>query len=138
MAIQWNRNCRSFPGVYACEVMTTEGYESCNGCKFYEPVKQKILIIGGGGREHAIGWKIAQSGKVGQIFFAPGNGGTTTIGTNVDIKATDLSQLVNFAKKEKIDLTLALPDDPLALGVVDVFQVEGLRIWGPTKAASEL
>ncbi len=100
--------------------------------------KQKILIIGSGGREHAIGWKVAQSLKAGEIFFAPGNGGTSKIGTNVNIKTTDITGLLEFAKKEKIDLTLALPDDPIALGIVDEFQKEGLRIWGPTKAASKL
>jgi len=100
--------------------------------------KLKILIIGSGGREHAIGWKVAQSRGAGQVFFAPGNAGTEKIGINVDIKATDILKLVEFAKKEKINLTLALPDDPLALGIVDSFQAENLRIWGPTKAASEL
>ena len=100
--------------------------------------KLKILIIGGGGREHAIGWKITQSSRAGSIFFAPGNAGTVEIGTNVDIKATDIAKLVDFAKKEKIDLTLALPDDPLALGIVDEFQKQGLKIWGPTRAAAQL
>jgi len=112
--------------------------------------KQKILIIGSGGREHAIGWKVAQSSRAGQIYFAPGNAGTEKIGINVDIKATDIKALIEFAKKParphdssgagggKIDLTLALPDDPLALGIVDEFQKVGLRIWGPTKAAAEL
>lgn len=100
--------------------------------------KQNILIIGSGGREHAIGWKVAQSLKAGQIFFAPGNGGTSKIGINVDIKATDIKGLLEFAKKEKIDLTLALPDDPLALGIVDEFKKAGLRIFGPTKQASKL
>ncbi|OGI57302.1 phosphoribosylamine--glycine ligase [Candidatus Nomurabacteria bacterium RIFCSPHIGHO2_02_FULL_37_13] len=100
--------------------------------------KQKILIIGGGGREHAIGWKVTQSPRVGQIFFAPGNAGTADIGTNVPISATDISKLVEFAKKEKIDLTLAIPDDPLALGIVDEFQKAKLRIWGPTKVAAQL
>lgn len=100
--------------------------------------KQKILIIGSGGREHAVGWKVAQSPMAGQIFFAPGNAGTTQIGINLDIKATDIQKLLEFARKEKIDLTLALPDDPLALGIVDAFQVQNLRIWGPTKGASEL
>lgn len=100
--------------------------------------KLKILIIGSGGREHAIGWKIAQSERCGKLYFAPGNAGTAEIGINIDIKATDIPKLIEFAKKEKIDLTLALPDDPLALGVVDEFQKAGLRIWGPTKAASEL
>ncbi len=100
--------------------------------------KQKILIIGSGGREHAIGWKIAQSEKKKDLFFAPGNAGTLELGTNVAISATDIPKLVEFAKKEKIDLTLALPDDPLALGIVDAFQAQNMRIWGPTKVASEL
>lgn len=100
--------------------------------------KLKILIIGSGGREHAIGWKVAQSSRAGDIYFAPGNAGTAEIGINADIKATDISKLVKFAKKEKIDLTLALPDDPLALGIVDEFQKNNLRIWGPTKAVARL
>ncbi len=100
--------------------------------------KQKILIIGGGGREHAVGWKVAQSPRAGELFFAPGNAGTATLGTNVPISATDIPALINFAKKENIDLTLALPDDPLSLGIVDQFNAEGLRIWGPTKAAAQL
>lgn len=103
-----------------------------------QEIKQKILIIGSGGREHAIGWKIFQSKNVLQIFFAPGNAGTVQIGTNVDIKATDIDKLLEFAKQEKIDLTLALPDDPLALGIVDEFQKANLRIWGPTKKAAEI
>lgn len=100
--------------------------------------KQKILIIGSGGREHAIGWKIKQSENCGDLYFAPGNGGTLQIGKNVDIKATDIKSLVDFVKKEKIDLTLAIPDDPLALGIVNEFQKEGLRIFGPTKEAAQL
>ena len=100
--------------------------------------KQKILIIGSGGREHAVGWKIKQSGRCGEIFFAPGNAGTLSLGMNVDIKATDIEGLLSFAKKEHIDLTLALPDDPLALGVVNLFRENGLRIFGPTKEAAML
>lgn len=100
--------------------------------------KQKILIIGSGGREHAIGWKVKQSPRCGEIFFAPGNAGTAGLGVNVDIKATDINGLLDFAKREKIDLTLALPDDPLALGIVDLFQSNGLRIFGPTKSAAKL
>jgi phosphoribosylamine--glycine ligase len=99
---------------------------------------QKVLIIGSGGREHAIGWKLNQSEHKPVLHFAPGNAGTAEIGVNVDIKATDISALLEFAKKEKIDLTLAIPDDPLALGIVDTFRAEGLRIWGPTKAAAQL
>lgn len=100
--------------------------------------KQKILIIGGGGREHAIGWKIAQSPRKPLIYFAPGNAGTIELGINVDIKANDINGLLEFAKKEKIDLTLAIPDDPLALGIVDLFKENGLRIFGPTKSAAQL
>lgn len=100
--------------------------------------KQKILIIGAGGREHAIGWKVAQSPRAGQIYFAPGNAGTASIGINVAISATDIRGLLDFAKKESIDVTLAIPDDPLALGIVDLFRANGLRIFGPTKAAAQL
>ena len=100
--------------------------------------KQKILIIGSGGREHAIGWKLKQSEKAGELFFAPGNGGMANLGTNIDIKATDIKGLIDFVKKEKIDLTLAIPDDPLAFGIVDEFKKENLRIWGPTKNAAQL
>lgn len=103
-----------------------------------EDNRQKILIIGGGGREHAVGWKIKQSLRAGPLFFAPGNAGTKKLGTNLDIRATDIPALVDFAKRESIGLTLALPDDPLALGIVDEFRKSGLRIWGPTKAAAEL
>ena len=100
--------------------------------------KQKILIVGASGREHSIGWKIAQSPRVGSLFFAPGNGGTAQIGTNVPIEATDIKGLINFVKTEQIELTLVTSDDPLALGIVDEFKTNGLRIWGPTKAAAEL
>ncbi|HBA45942.1 phosphoribosylamine--glycine ligase [Candidatus Nomurabacteria bacterium RIFCSPLOWO2_02_40_28] len=101
--------------------------------------KLKILIIGaGGGREHALGWKIAQSGRAGELFFARGNAGTAQIGTNLDIKETDTSALSNFAKEEKIDITLVASDDALAAGVVDEFRQAGLKIWGPTKIASKL
>jgi phosphoribosylamine--glycine ligase len=100
--------------------------------------KIKILIVGGGGREHAIGWKVKQSLRAGDIFFAPGNAGTSKIGTNLKIKATDIAALLEVAKKEGIGLTLALPDNPLALGIVDEFQKAGLRIWGPNKAAAKL
>jgi phosphoribosylamine--glycine ligase len=99
---------------------------------------QKVLLIGSGGREHAIGWKLKQSEHKPVLYFAPGNAGTAELGVNVDIKATDINALLTFAQKEKIDLTLALPDDPLALGIVDEFQKAGLKIWGPTKAAAQL
>lgn len=103
-----------------------------------ETKKLKVLIIGGGGREHAIGWKVAQSPRCEDVYFAPGNGGTKDIGINVPIKATDIQGLINYVKEEGIDLTLAIPDDPLALGIVDAFRAENLRIFGPTKAAAQL
>lgn len=101
--------------------------------------KQKILIIGaGGGREHALGWKIAQSPQCGQIFFASGNAGTLNLGINVDIKITEIQKLVEFAKKENISLTIAASDGVLATDLVDEFKKADLRIWGPTKAAAHL
>jgi phosphoribosylamine---glycine ligase len=100
--------------------------------------KQKILIIGSGGREHAIGWKIKQSERCGQLYFAPGNAGTQQLGINMDIKATDILGLIEFVKNEKIDVTLAIPDDPLAMGIADAFRAVGLRIFGPTKEAAQL
>ncbi|MFA6394115.1 MAG: phosphoribosylamine--glycine ligase [Patescibacteria group bacterium] len=98
----------------------------------------KILIIGGGGREHALAWKLKQSPKVEKIYLAPGNGGTAALGENVSVASTDLSGLVKFAEENKIDLTVVGQDDPLALGVVDAFQEKGLRIWGPAKKAAQI
>jgi phosphoribosylamine--glycine ligase len=100
--------------------------------------KQNILIVGGGGREHAVGWKVKQSPRCGELYFAPGNAGTAEIGSNVDIAATDILGLIEFVKISNIQLTLALPDDPLALGIVDSFRAVGLRIFGPTQEASQL
>lgn len=100
--------------------------------------KQNILIVGGGGREHAVGWKVKQSPRCGALYFAPGNAGTAELGTNIAIDATDILGLIEFAKATSINLTLALPDDPLSLGIVDSFEAVGLRIFGPTKEASQL
>src|SRR2546423_556791 len=98
----------------------------------------KILVIGSGGREHALVWKLKQSSTVNRIFCAPGNGGTQAIAENVAIPATSLPQLREFAKQNKIDLTVVGPDDPLAMGIVDLFTAEKLRIFGPTKSAARL
>src|SRR3989344_284482 len=98
----------------------------------------KILIIGSGGREHALAWKLKQSPKVSEIFVAPGNQGTAQVGTNVDIKTGEFDRLIEFAKKEKIDLTVVGPDDPWAGGIVDAFQSQGLKIWGPSKKAAQV
>lgn len=97
---------------------------------------KKVLVIGNGGREHALAWKLAQSPEVERIFVAPGNAGT--IGWNVPIAATDLGALLQFALNEKIDLTVVGPEAPLTLGVVDAFAKEGLRIFGPSQAAARL
>ena len=98
----------------------------------------KILVIGSGGREHALLWKLSQSPRVISLLCAPGNAGTATIATNHPVAATDLSALVALAKAEKVDLTIVGPDDPLAAGVVDLFHAEGLRVFGPVAAAARL
>ena len=98
----------------------------------------KILVVGGGGREHAIVKKLAQSKKNPKIYVAPGNAGTEEIATNVAISVMDFDALVNFAKKEKIDLTVVGMDDPLVGGIVDRFEAEGLRVFGPRKNAAVL
>jgi phosphoribosylamine---glycine ligase len=98
----------------------------------------KILIVGSGGREHALAWKLKQSPSTDRIFCAPGNAGTAEIGENAAISANDLAALVRFAKENRVDLTVVGPDDPLAAGIVDRFAAEGLRIFGPTKMAARL
>jgi phosphoribosylamine--glycine ligase len=98
----------------------------------------KVLVIGKGGREHALVWKIAQSPRVEQVFCAPGNAGTAEDAVNIPIEATDIDALVKFAKKQAIDLTVVGPEDPLAAGIVDAFQKEGQRIFGPSKQAAAL
>lgn len=98
----------------------------------------KILVVGGGGREHAIVKKLAQSKKNPKIYVAPGNAGTEENATNVAISVIDFDALVNFAKKEKIDLTVVGMDDPLVGGIVDRFEAEGLRVFGPRKNAAIL
>ena len=99
---------------------------------------KKILIIGSGGREHALGWKLKQSPKVGKIYFAPGTIGTEDIGESTRINKTDISSLIKFALKNKIDLTVVGPDDVLATGIVDVFRKKKLIIFGPTLKADQL
>ncbi|MDR2114809.1 MAG: phosphoribosylamine--glycine ligase [Planctomycetaceae bacterium] len=100
-----------------------------------------ILVIGSGGREHALAWKLAQSSRAGRIFVAPGNAGTATDGTdieNVPIKETNFPELIKFAKENKIGLTVVGPEIPLCAGIVDAFQSEKLRIFGPNKAAAQI
>lgn len=98
----------------------------------------KILVIGSGGREHTLCWKIKQSTLTSEIFCAPGNGGTRELATNVDIAANDIDALLEFAVKEKIDLTIVGPEEPLTLGIVDMFKEKGLKVFGPDKKASQL
>jgi len=100
----------------------------------------KVLVIGGGGREHALAWKAAQSPLVSEVFVAPGNAGTATEDklTNIDINAEDISALCQFAKNSDIGLTIVGPEAPLVSGVVDLFQSEGLKIFGPSQQASQL
>ncbi|MGB5995998.1 MAG: phosphoribosylamine--glycine ligase [Marinomonas sp.] len=100
----------------------------------------KVLIIGNGGREHALAWKTAESNDVEKVFVAPGNAGSATENKveNVNIGVTDIADLVAFAKKENIDLTIVGPEAPLVIGVVDAFEKEGLAIFGPTAAAAQL
>jgi phosphoribosylamine---glycine ligase len=94
-----------------------------------------VLIVGSGSREHALGWKIAQSKHVSKIYFAPGNGGTSE---NIDIKHNDIDKLVSFAKRQSNLLTIVGPEEPLSLGIVDAFEKEGLRIFGPRKEPARL
>jgi len=97
-----------------------------------------ILVIGSGGREHALAWKIAQSPHLKKLFVAPGNPGTQNLGENVDIDPNDISALLEFAVKNKIDLTVVGPELPLTLGITDEFEKKGLKIFGPRKNAAEL
>lgn len=98
----------------------------------------KVLVIGKGGREHALVWKLAQSPRAERVYCAPGNAGTAEDGVNVEIEANDTDHLIRFAKKEGIGLTVVGPEEPLALGVVDAFQKAGLRIFGPSREAAQI
>lgn len=100
----------------------------------------KVLIIGNGGREHAMAWKVAQSKQVNQVFVAPGNAGTALEDRveNVDISVTDIKKLITFAKEKKIDLTIVGPEAPLALAIVEQFQAENLAIFGPSQYCAQL
>ncbi|MEO7151076.1 MAG: phosphoribosylamine--glycine ligase, partial [Burkholderiaceae bacterium] len=98
----------------------------------------KALVIGGGGREHALAWKLAQGARVQAVFVAPGNAGTALEPRLQNVAFTDLDALAQFALDEKVDLTVVGPEAALAAGAVDVFRARGLRIFGPTKAAAEL
>ena len=98
----------------------------------------KLLVVGGGGREHALIWKLSQSTKVDQIFCAPGNAGIASMATCIPIEANDIDRLVEFARNEEIDLTIVGPEDPLVAGIVDAFEEAELRIFGPSRVAAEI
>ncbi|MDR1997917.1 MAG: phosphoribosylamine--glycine ligase [Candidatus Margulisbacteria bacterium] len=98
----------------------------------------KILLIGSGGREHALAWKIVQSSRVTKLYCAPGNPGTALLGENIAIAAEDSAGLKDFALKQRIDLTVVGPETPLTLGLVDEFEAAGLKIFGPSRAAAQL
>ena len=98
----------------------------------------RVLVIGSGGREHALVWKLAQSPEVTKVFCAPGNGGIGEIADLVDLGAEDIEGLADFAESKDIDLTIVGPEAALAKGIVDLFEKRGLRIFGPNKAATRL
>lgn len=98
----------------------------------------KVLVVGNGGREHALAWKLGQSKKVEKVFVAPGNAGTARDAENVDVAATDIPGLVQFAKNQAIDLTVIGPEAPLVAGLADAMEQEGLKVFGPSRAAAEL
>jgi phosphoribosylamine---glycine ligase len=98
----------------------------------------KVLVVGGGGREHALAWKLAQSSRVETVYVAPGNGGTAQGERIRNVPITDLQQLCEWAVTEKIGLTVVGPEGPLAAGIVDLFRDRGLRVFGPTRAAAQL
>lgn len=98
----------------------------------------KVLVIGSGGREHAIAWKLSQSRVVDKIYCAPGNAGIAELAECVEVESKDLSSLLDFVKYEWIDLTVVGPEEPLAKGIIDIFQKEGRKIIGPTKAGAQL
>ena len=97
-----------------------------------------VLVVGGGGREHAIAWKVAQSNRVDRVFVAPGNAGTAADAENVEIAADDIAGLVKFAKQNDIGITIVGPEIPLCEGIVDVFASENLKVFGPSRAAAQL
>jgi phosphoribosylamine--glycine ligase len=98
----------------------------------------KVLVVGSGGREHALAWKIGRSKRAEKVYCAPGNAGTATLAENLDIKADDLDGLARFARGNRIDLTVVGPEVPLVAGIVERFERDGLRIFGPSKRAAEL
>ena len=98
----------------------------------------KILVIGSGGREHALAWKLAQAPRVQKVYVAPGNAGTALEPGLENVPITDIGRLADFAQDNAVHLTVVGPEAPLAAGVVDLFRAKGLKIFGPTRAAAQL
>ena len=98
----------------------------------------KVLVVGGGGREHALVWKVSQSPRVSKIYAAPGNAGMAQLAECVPVKAEDIAGLLDFAKQKAVDLTIVGPEGPLSMGIVDEFQKAGLRVFGPARNAAEI
>src|SRR5689334_5864025 len=98
----------------------------------------KLLVVGGGGREHALAWKLAQSPRVSQVFVAPGNAGTAREPGMVNLPVETSAALVEFARRERIALTVVGPEAPLAAGIVDAFRAASLKIFGPSREAAQL
>src|SRR5258706_2088298 len=114
------------------------------GWRWYSPasatsgIEMKLLVVGSGGREHALAWKLAQSPRVQKVYVAPGNGGTATEPGIENVALTEIPDLIQFAKRERIQLTVVGPEAPLAAGIVDAFREAGLRIFGPTRTAAQV
>src|SRR5690348_8905251 len=98
----------------------------------------RVLVIGGGGREHALLWKLAQSARRPELFCAPGNAGTADLAENVAVAADDVSGFLDWARRQPVDLTIVGPELPLTAGIVDAFAAAGLRIFGPDRRGAEL
>src|SRR2546423_14205133 len=98
----------------------------------------KILVVGSGGREHALAWKLADSPRVQKVYVAPGNGGTARENGVENVPLVEITPLIDFCRRQSIQLTVVGPEGPLAAGIVDEFQAAGLRIFGPTRAAAQL
>src|SRR3954470_344627 len=128
----------------ACATMKSSGRPMSAASQWFSPrhatsgTKMKLLVIGSGGREHALAWKLAQSPRVQMVYVAPGNGGTARDERLANVPITDVKELRAWAEAEKIGLTVVGPEGPLAAGVVDEFRAHGLRIFGPTRVAAQL
>src|SRR3954470_5446526 len=128
----------------ACATMKSSGRPMSAASQWFSPrhatsgTKMKILVIGSGGREHALAWKLAQSPRIQMVYVAPGNGGTALDPRLQNLDITDPAWLAQFALKEHIALTVVGPEVPLAAGIVNLFREQGLKIFGPTREAAQL